>query len=90
MEARTRTHVVLPKNLVDEIDELVGPRHRSEWLAEVASEHLKRERLKLLAGKAAGSIPEGEVPEWDTLESIVEWVRKQRTSDDPWAGADRR
>lgn len=90
MEATTRTHVVLPKTLVDEIDALVGPRRRSEWLAEVASDYLRRERLKLLASQAAGSIPDGEVPEWDTLESIAEWVRKQRTPDAPWADADRR
>ena len=41
MEPMTRTHLVLPRKLVDEIDALVGPRRRSEYVAEVLEEDRK-------------------------------------------------
>jgi hypothetical protein len=42
----TRTHVILPEEVVAEIDELVGQRGRSAFLADAAREALKRRRLK--------------------------------------------
>lgn len=42
----TRTHVILPEDVVAAIDELVGQRGRSAFLAEAAREALKRRRLK--------------------------------------------
>ena len=43
----TRTHVILPDDVVAAIDELVGQRGRSSFLAEAAREAIKRRRLKL-------------------------------------------
>ena len=79
MEPMARTHLVLPRKLVDEIDALVGPRRRSEYVAEVLEEQLRRERLKqalatLMAAPQAGS---GEA-EWDNAESPAEWVHALR------------
>ena len=42
----TRTHVILPDDVVASIDELVGQRGRSSFLAEAAREAIKRRRLK--------------------------------------------
>jgi len=42
----TRTHVILPEDIVLAIDELVGQRGRSAFLAEAARDALKRHRLK--------------------------------------------
>jgi metal-responsive CopG/Arc/MetJ family transcriptional regulator len=42
----TRTHVILPDEVVAAIDELVGQRGRSSFLAEAAREAIKRRRLK--------------------------------------------
>ena len=42
----TRTHVILPEEVVAEIDQLVGQRGRSAFLAQAAREELKRRRLK--------------------------------------------
>jgi Arc/MetJ-type ribon-helix-helix transcriptional regulator len=51
----TRTHVILPEEVVAEIDELVGQRGRSAFLVEAARDALKRRRLKtfLASGEAA-------------------------------------
>jgi hypothetical protein len=43
--ATTRTHIVLPAELAKEIDELVGPRGRSAFIAEIAAAEVKKRRL---------------------------------------------
>ena len=79
MEPMTRTHLVLPTKLVDEIDALVGPRRRSEYVAEVLEEQIRRERLKQALGAlmAAPPVPAGEA-EWDEAESPAQWVHAMR------------
>jgi Arc/MetJ-type ribon-helix-helix transcriptional regulator len=41
-----RTHVILPNDVLAAIDELVGQRGRSSFLAEAAREAIRRRRLK--------------------------------------------
>jgi hypothetical protein len=43
--ATLRTHIVLPAELANEIDELVGPRGRSAFLVETAAKEIKRRKL---------------------------------------------
>jgi hypothetical protein len=40
-----RAHIVLPNELIEEIDSLVGPRGRSAFLVETARAELRRRRL---------------------------------------------
>lgn len=40
-----RAHIVLPQELIEEIDSLVGPRGRSAFLVETARAELRRRRL---------------------------------------------
>src|SRR5438034_490713 len=40
-----RTHVLLPEDLIQEIDELVGPRGRSAFLVDTARNEVRRQRL---------------------------------------------
>ncbi len=47
-----RTHVIMPNQLVEEIDHLVGKRSRSQFLVQAATYELKRQR-QLAALKAA-------------------------------------
>jgi metal-responsive CopG/Arc/MetJ family transcriptional regulator len=42
-----RTHVIAPKELIDEVDKLVGHRRRSEFIVEAAAEKLQREHRLL-------------------------------------------
>jgi Arc/MetJ-type ribon-helix-helix transcriptional regulator len=73
-----RVHVVLPKDLLREIDARVGQRHRSEFIQEAVEEKLNRLRRVEAFERVVGSIPDGVVPEWDTHESAVAWVRALR------------
>ena len=43
--ATLRTHIVLPAELAEEIDKLVGPRGRSAILVETAEREVKRRKL---------------------------------------------
>jgi hypothetical protein len=50
-----RAHILLPDDLLGQIDELVGPRGRSQFIAEVARAEVHRRRLlQLLEQKGPG------------------------------------
>jgi Arc/MetJ-type ribon-helix-helix transcriptional regulator len=73
-----RTHVVLPDELVEEIDEMVGKRNRSRFLTEAATEILRRERLRRAIRDGAGILSDEDYPEWSTPEKVADWLRKLR------------
>ncbi len=73
-----RTHVILPDDLVAGVDELVGKRRRSEFIAGAAREKLQREQQLRAIREGAGSIDLSKHPEWSTREKTIEWVRAQR------------
>ncbi|HMM41665.1 MAG TPA: hypothetical protein PKA95_07170 [Thermomicrobiales bacterium] len=77
-----RIHVMLPEKLVEEIDALVGPRRRSEFIAETMEAAMERERFREALTKAAGSIDVKDYPEWATPEKVDEWVRRSRELDE--------
>ncbi len=77
MSDRVRTHFVLPKETLDEFDRRVPARKRSETLAEVMEEWLRRERAKEVV-ELAGFIKDEDHPEWRTDADVHEWVRKLR------------
>lgn len=91
MGEMVRTHVLLPKELVGRIDEHVGPRRRSEFVAETLRKELDRRRLLDLMDAAMEEARErgnvGDPPEWNTPEGTLEWVRAMRRGgDDPRDG----
>ena len=75
-----RTHVVLPEELIKQIDELVGKRGRSAFLAEVAQREIIRLR-QLRFFKELASLPPADLSETPELENASEWVRKMRQED---------
>jgi hypothetical protein len=77
---RRRAHVVLPVELIEEIDALVGHRGRSQFLEEAAVERLRRLR-RVEAFERAIAPPTDVIPEWETRESAAAWVRELR---DEW------
>jgi predicted transcriptional regulator len=78
MTMRVATNLMLPADLVAEIDEVAGPRNRSRFIEEAARAKLKREQLRLAIEHSAGAWSKEEHPEWATPEMVVEWVRARR------------
>jgi len=72
----TRTHVVLPEKLIRDIDELVGKRGRSAFLAEVAEREVRRRRLRALLEQPGPWWNPEDHPE--LRRGAAAWVRKLR------------
>jgi len=77
----TRTHVILPDDLLAELDQFVGPRRRSEFISDVVREKLMHLRQVRAFRETAGVLRDDHIPEWDTPEATSEWVRKSREQD---------
>ncbi len=71
-----RAHVVLPGELVNEIDALVGPRGRSAFLVETARKELKRRKLLAFLQSDEVAWKDEDHPELANGTEI--WVRKLR------------
>jgi hypothetical protein len=73
-----RTNLLLPVDLVRELDEVAGPRNRSRFVADAVAYRLRREKLRRAWESVRGSIKPEDYPHWDTPEKVVEWVRMMR------------
>ena len=76
-----RAHIVMPAELVEEIDAQVGPRRRSRFVQEAVEEKLRRQRLQASLTEMAGSLADVDIPGWETPEGAAEWVRALRRGD---------
>jgi hypothetical protein len=71
-----RAHIVLPEDLIQEIDRAVGPRGRSSFLVETARAELRRRRLL--------AILQSDQPIWkakdhpELASGAAAWVRRIR------------
>jgi hypothetical protein len=71
-----RTHIVIPQQLVAEIDILVGKRGRSAFLTQAAEKELMRLRQIKALESAAGSWKDKDHPE--LKQGAAKWVKKLR------------
>lgn len=77
-----RTHVIAPKKLIEEVDKLVGPRSRSEFISEAVAEKVEREN-RIRAVRHAMTLPALHEPGWENPEAVLKWVRDIRANSDP-------
>jgi len=75
-----RAHVVLPDDLLADVDSLVGPRGRSAFLTEVIREAVNRRRLLELLSDPEPIWKDEDHPE--LAEGAEIWVRKLRDQDE--------
>jgi metal-responsive CopG/Arc/MetJ family transcriptional regulator len=73
-----RTNLLLPKELVEEVDRFAGERGRSRYVAEALRQRLKRDRLREMIDATAGAWSADQYPEFATSELVVDWVRARR------------
>lgn len=73
-----RTHVILPRSLIVQIDRLVGARGRSRFVRDAVARELAHRALVAAAEQAMGSA-RGETRPWgDTPAAIARWVHDDR------------
>ncbi len=73
-----RTNLLLPEELVREVDRIAGPRNRSRFIAEAVEARLRRARLREAWEKSFGILRREDHPHWATSEKVVDWVREMR------------
>jgi metal-responsive CopG/Arc/MetJ family transcriptional regulator len=78
--ALARTNVTLPQELLDEVDELAGPRGRSQFVADAVTAKVKRERLRR-AIEATRSVFVG-TPWQMGADEAYRWVRSMREEEE--------
>ncbi len=83
-----RAHVLLPEDLLREIDALVGPRGRSSFLVETAREEVRRQKLLHFLGSKDSAWNTKDHPE--LAGGAASWVRKLRTESEGRRAAQRK
>ncbi len=68
----------LPEDLIEQLDEISGPRNRSAFVEAAIRKAIKREQLRLSIERYAGSLKAADYPHWRTSEDVVAWVRMMR------------
>lgn len=76
-----RAHVILPEELVNEVDQAAGTRKRSAFVEAAVREKLARQRQSEALRGLAGILAPADYPEWATPEQTSAWVRAQRRLD---------
>ena len=75
-----RIHIVIPDQLAQEIDTIVGKRGRSSFLVAAAERELSRLRQLQAIGRVSGSWKDKDHPE--LKQGAAKWVAKQRQFDE--------
>ncbi len=78
MSMRIAVNMSLPKELVDELDDVAGARNRSAFVEDAVRHRLRREQMRVAWQDAAGSLHAEDYPHWSTSEKVQEWVRERR------------
>ena len=71
-----RAHILLPQDLIKEIDSIVGPRRRSAFLVETARDAVRRTKLLRFLEDDAPSGRDKDLSE--PSDSAARWVRQLR------------
>jgi hypothetical protein len=75
-----RAHVILPIDVVADIDKLVGKRGRSAFLTEVARDEIQRRKQRNALRASKGSWKDKDHPE--LKDGAAAWVSKMRAESD--------
>jgi hypothetical protein len=73
-----RAHILLPQDLIKEIDSIVGPRRRSAFLVETARDAVRRTKLLRFL---ENDVPPGR-DAGEPSDSAARWVRQLRRESD--------
>jgi hypothetical protein len=71
-----RAHILLPQDLVKEIDSIAGPRGRSAFLVEIAREAVRRKKLLRFLESDAPAWKDADHPE--LVRGTAAWVSELR------------
>ena len=76
----TRVRIVLPDEMLAELDQVAGKRYRSGFVVEAVQEKLVRLRQTRALQETAGLVS-GDIPAWSSPEDVTAWLRASRQRD---------
>lgn len=76
MTVRIPVNMTLPRDLVERLDAVVGPRQRSAFVEEAINDRLRREEMRRAWESVRGMLRDD--PRFPTSDAVVEWVRALR------------
>ena len=76
-----RTNVTLPEELLRQVDQLAGPRGRSQYVAEAVAKRVKRDRLGQTLQETAGVLVG--TPDWLDGDQALALAKEMRAG---WNG----
>ena len=77
---KSKVHLIIPREILDEVDRIAGKRRRSFFIAEATRERVERERfLKVLDG-TRGAWTDKNHPDLNTDPDVEQFIREKRRS----------
>ena len=73
--------IKFPLEVIGELERLVQPGKRSEFVVEATRQRLERVKLGQALAKTAGILKSEDYPEFATSEDVAKWVRELRERD---------
>ena len=77
---KVKAHLVIPKEILDEVDQVAGKRGRSLFIAEAALEKLERERFLKVLEETRGAWADKRHPDLRDSQDMETYLQEQRDS----------
>jgi metal-responsive CopG/Arc/MetJ family transcriptional regulator len=77
---KAKAHLVLPREILEEVDQIAGKRKRSLFIAEATREKLERERFLKILEETKGAWSNRSRPELKTGKDVEQYVKEKRQS----------
>jgi len=77
---KTKAHLVLPREILEEVDQIAGKRKRSLFIAEATREKLQRERFLRTLEETQGAWSDKNHPDLKTAKDMEQFVSDKRQS----------
>jgi hypothetical protein len=77
---KTKAHLVLPRDILEAVDQIAGKRRRSLFIAQATQEKLERERFLKVLDEVEGAWSDKNHPELKTSKDVERYVREKRQS----------
>ena len=77
---KTKAHLVLPRDILEEVDQIAGKRKRSLFIAEATREKLQRERFLRTLEETQGTWKDKNHPALRTARDMELFVSNKRQS----------
>jgi metal-responsive CopG/Arc/MetJ family transcriptional regulator len=77
---KMKAHLVLPREMLEEVDQIAGKRRRSLFIAEATREKIERERFLKALEETRGAWNDRSHPELRTAKDMERYVGEKRQS----------